>query len=111
MRLPANSLIASEKLTRYLLVPHARADKSRFLARAGYSLQNAGQLAADIRQQILPLDARLADRNQFGDYYEIRGQLVGPNGVVLRVLTIWLTESLSGRTKFITLLPDKTQRE
>jgi hypothetical protein len=38
--------------------------------------------------------------------YEIRAQLVGPSGRALRVRTIWMTEYLSGATKFITLIPD-----
>ena len=31
------------------------------------------------------------------------------HGVVQPVLTIWMTEALSGRTKFITLIPDRTR--
>ena len=41
VKLPADSLIPLEKLTCYLLVRLARADKSAFLARAGYTLANA----------------------------------------------------------------------
>ncbi len=107
MKLPADSLIPFEKLTRYLLVPLARADKSAFLARAGYTLETAERLEQDLRSQILPLDATPAGRNQFGQYYEIRGVLQGPNGLVLRVKTIWMREHLSEVTRFITLLPDK----
>ena len=108
MKLPANSLIPLEKLTCYLLVPLARADKSAFLARAGYTLANAERLMQDIRAQMLPLDALPAGINQFGQYYEIRGALRGPSGVALRVKTIWMREHLSEVTRFITLLPDKS---
>ncbi|WHZ29265.1 MAG: hypothetical protein OJF51_004067 [Nitrospira sp.] len=59
-----------------------------------------------MRDQILPLDAMPLERNQFGQYYEIRGALSGPNGIILSVRTIWMTEHLSGITKFITLIPD-----
>lgn len=38
--------------------------------------------------------------NKFGRYYEIRVTLTGPNGVKLAVCTIWMTENLSGVTKF-----------
>jgi hypothetical protein len=107
MKLPANSLIAGEKITHYLLVPLARGDKSAFLARAGYTLDNPQQLLADLRNQILPLDAAAAGNNKFGEYFEIRGVLRGPNALELRVRTIWMTEHLSGRTKFVTLFPDK----
>ena len=39
--------------------------------------------------------------------YRIRGALPGPNGRALRVVTIWMSEEATGRTKFITLYPDK----
>ncbi len=106
MRLPADAVIAEDKLTHYLLIPHARGDKSAFLAQAGYALENAGQLLRDLRSQILPLDAQRLESNEFGQYYQIRGTLVGPNGVALPVRTIWLTEHLSGITKFVPLIPD-----
>lgn len=57
MRLPADAVIVKEKLTRYLLLPHARGDKSAFLAQAGYVLENADQLLTDLRNQILPFEA------------------------------------------------------
>lgn len=107
MRLPADTTIAKEKLTRYLLLPQARGDKSSFLAKAGYTLEKAEQLLQDLRTQILPCEAIALESNNFGQYYEIRGTLTGPNGVTLAVSTIWMTEDLSSVTKFITLIPDK----
>ena len=106
MKLPTNTIIAREKATRYLLVPQARGDKSGFLQRAGYTREDADQLLRDLRLQ-LPLDAVPTKTNKFGQYYEIRGSLTGPNGVTLAVRTVWMTEHLSGVTKFVTLLPDK----
>lgn len=95
------------RLTRYMLLPQARGDKSAFLAQAGYTLENADQLLRDLRTQILPLDAVSLESNKFGQYYENHGMLTGPNGVTLAVRTIWMTEHLSGVTKFVTLIPDK----
>lgn len=106
MKLPAESVISEDKLVRYLLVPQLRGDKSSFLRQSGYELGNAPQLLRDLRDQILPLDAIPLENNQFGQYYEIRGSLMGPNGTVLPVRTIWMTEHLSRMTKFITLIPD-----
>ena len=111
MKLPPNTVIPIEKATRYLLVPQARSDKSAFLQRAGYSLENAEQLLRDLRMQVLPLKATPLQSNQFGQYYEIRGELAGPNGRRLTVRTIWITERLSGATRFVTLLPDKRRME
>ncbi len=42
--LPQDSIIAESKLTQYLLVPLPKDDKSKFLAQAGYTLDNWQQL-------------------------------------------------------------------
>jgi hypothetical protein len=107
MKLSADAVIAREKLTQYLLVPQPRGDKSAFLALAGYTLGNHQQLLSDLRTQILPLEAQFLERNQFGELYEIIGDLRGPNVAVLHIRTIWMIEHLSGATKFITLVPEK----
>ncbi len=107
MKLPADAIIAEDKLVRYLLLPQVRGDKSAFLSQAGYTLGNADLLLRDLRTQILPANAVPLESNKFGQYYEIRGMLTGPNGVALAVRTIWMTEYLSGITKFVTLIPDK----
>jgi hypothetical protein len=52
-----NALINPEKITNYLLIPLPKDDKSQFLARAGYTLDNWQQLERDIREQILTLEA------------------------------------------------------
>jgi hypothetical protein len=111
MRLPPDATIAEDKLTRYLLLPQTRGDKSAFLAQAGYERENAGHLLRDLRAQILPLEAQRLESNTFGQYYEVRGTLTGPNAVQLPVRTIWMTEHLSGVTKFVTLIPDKRRTE
>jgi hypothetical protein len=110
VKLPADSLIPMEKLTRYLLVPLARGDKSAFLARAGYSADNPDCLRQDLRLQLLPLEATPAGTTKFGDFFEIRGVLCGPNGASLRVKSVWMREHLSETTRFITLLPDRSKR-
>jgi hypothetical protein len=63
-----------------------------------------------LRKQLL-LDATPTKDNKFGHYFEIRGGLTGPNGVTLAVRTIWMTERLSGITKFVTLLPERRGTE
>ena len=61
----------------------------------------------DIRTQILPIEAELMRRTAYGDLFRIRGKLIGPNGVSLKVITVWMAEHVSKQTKFITLFPDK----
>lgn len=106
MKLPENTLIAREKLTNYLLVWRKRNDKSEWLARAGYTRENWQILESDLRNQILSKNAIPAERTEFGQMYEIRGRLVGPNGKSLSVLSFWMTDNETGNTKFITMYPD-----
>ena len=107
MKLPANTIIARAKVELYLLRHREEDDKSGFLAHAGYMRENADRLMDDLRVQLLPLEAELFDETEYGPKYRIRGTLTGPNGRVLRVLTIWMKENATGDTKFITLYPDK----
>jgi hypothetical protein len=106
MKLPENTLIAREKLTDYLLVLRKRNDKSQWLAQAGYTLENWEKLETDLRNQILSTDATPIEKTEYGQMYEINGELVGPNGKILPVRTIWMTESATGNTKFITMYPN-----
>lgn len=105
VKLPPNALIASEKLTGYLLRHRPEDDKSAFLLRAGYTLENPDQLQHDIRTQLLPLEAEFLELTEYGPKYSIRGWLRGPNGHERQVVTIWMTEEASQQTKFITLYP------
>ncbi len=107
MKLPDDTVIASEKLTKYLLVQRTFDDKSQFLRRAGYTLDNWEKLEQDLRVQVLPDDATLIEQTVYGNIFEIRSALTGPNGTTLFVKTIWMHEFRSSMTKFITLYPDK----
>jgi hypothetical protein len=108
MKLPADAIIAPAKIRNYLLVFRLTDDKSKFLAQAGYTQETWKRLESDLREQILPLDAIPGKQlNCFGDVYEIRGVLIGINGMNLRIVTLWMKEYETGQTKFMTLFPDK----
>jgi len=55
-------MIATEKVTSYLLQWRPTDDKSAFLARAGYTIENGRRLMADIREQLLQLEAELIEQ-------------------------------------------------
>jgi hypothetical protein len=106
MRIPPDALIPAGKLTNYLLVRKAQNDKSRYLARGGFGLDNPAALNAAIRQLTSEVDA-VADRvNEHGTYYTIRGLLAGPAGLTLPVRLVWLLR-LDGVFSFVTLVPEK----
>lgn len=107
MKLSPDAIIVEAKLTQYLLKPLPQDDKSKFLAKADYTQENWQQLEKDLREQILPLDAIFTEQTRFGDHYQIRGSLTGTNGVILLVVTIWMIEKATGKTKLITLFPDQ----
>jgi Domain of unknown function (DUF6883) len=108
MKLSADSEISRAKVTQYLLKLREEDDKSKFLAQAGYSLAHAEQLLQDLRG-LLAADAEFLQKTEYGDKYRIRGTLIGPNGKQLCVLSIWMAEEITGRTKFVTLYPDKNE--
>ena len=107
MRLPADTIIAREKLTNYLLIFRTEDDKSRWLASAGYTLEKPELLENDLRTQILSREVTAIDSNPFGEIYIIEGELKGPNGKLLAVRSVWLKVALSGIVKFVTLYPNK----
>jgi hypothetical protein len=107
LKIPTDAIITEEKITEYLLKRRPDSDKSQFLGRAGYTQANWRYLREDIRNQILPLEAEFLQNTAYGMLWKIRANLKGPNGVTIRVVTIWMEEKYTGMTKFITLFPDK----
>jgi hypothetical protein len=103
--LPQDATIPEEKLTKYLLVLLSKDDKSKFLAQAGYTLENWQQLEQDLRAKVLTQLAELIETNRYGKKYLIRARFRGTNGVELSTLTIWMVTD--GTTRFVTLVPDK----
>lgn len=109
MRLSKNTLISPEKLTDYLLVFKKRNDKSQWLAKLGYTIGNWKVLETDLREQILSHDVVPMEKTKYGQLYEIKGKLTGPNKTSLSVCTIWMIETETGTNKFITMYPDKKE--
>ena len=107
MKLPSDAIIAEEKLTQYLLTWRPRNDKSGYLAQAGYDVSNWETLHADLRHLAANSEAESEGSNPWGEVIAARGDLQGPNGVILRVNTVWIRLAESGETRFVTLYPDK----
>jgi hypothetical protein len=103
--LPQDAILAEAKFAQYLLVQLPKDDKSKFLAQAGYTIDNWPELAQDLRTQILTQPATLIETTRYGEKYEIRASLAGRNGITLNIRTIWIVTNTT--TKFVTLVPDK----
>jgi hypothetical protein len=108
MKLSADSEVARIKVTQYLLKLRDEDDKSKFLSQAGYTLAHADKLLEDL-SGLLDCEAEFIQATEYGDKYRIRGTLKGPNGRQLRIVSVWMTEEATGRTKFVTLYPDKDE--
>ena len=104
MRIPNDAVIPSEKLTKYLLVPRSWDDKSQFLARAGFSLDEPEQLENAIRRLAERNEAYTDGENDYGTFYRVEGALRGPKGTLLTV-TVWIQQASDDRYRFITLKP------
>ena len=109
MKLTGSAIILQDKLLRYLLIPRGESDKSKFLASAGYTLVNHALLERDLRRLIENNEISHVETSPYGIKYEVRGTLNGPNGRVLHIVTIWITTSANGETRFVTLFPDRKQ--
>jgi hypothetical protein len=102
-----DAIIPADKLRDYLLSsthPDGRG-KAEYLSRLGYSQDTVAELEADLREQILSLDAELGRPSPYGQKYEILGLLRGPSGKNAWVRTIWIV--LTGETapRLVTLVP------
>jgi hypothetical protein len=106
MHIPANAIIQREKLTRYLLVPKPKNDKSHFLAKAGFTIENPDALEVAIRQLLKTNEAIFDGQNDYGAFYTVSGPLNGPAGV-LSVVTVWILLETSGVYRFVTLKPKR----
>ena len=106
MKLPADVVIPDDKLVRYLLLPRQESDKSQFLSIAGYTLATWEVLAHDLHNLAKADEIADMTMSPYGIKWEVRGTLTGPNGQVLRIVTVWITLEASGETRFVTLFPD-----
>ncbi|MEH2412963.1 DUF6883 domain-containing protein [Nostoc sp.] len=75
MKIPDNIIIPEEKVTRYLLVPRIKDDKSKFLAQAGFTQNNPEDLLTAIRQLAITNEVVEDNTNEYGTFYTIAGYL------------------------------------
>lgn len=105
MKLPTTAIIPIEKLTHYLLVPREHDDKSKFLALADFTQDNPETLIVALRHLITIIEAQEDGLNDYGTFFRIDGDLIGPTNKSLTVRTIWLRRHTDNQFYFITLKP------
>ncbi len=112
MRIPDDAVIPEEKLSRYLLIPRVRDDKSKFLAQAGFTQENWELLMEQLQQIAETGDAVEDGSTEYGTSYRVEGSLRGANERILEVITVWIRRAIDGKYQFVTLKPKrKPKRE
>ena len=91
-------------LTRYLLVPRQKNDKSEFLAQVGFTLENPDLLEVAIRKLMVENDAVSDRQNEYGTFFRVEGEIQGPYGI-LSVVTVWILRTSDQQYRFVTLKP------
>lgn len=109
MRIPPDAILPEEKITQYLLVSRPKDDQSKFLALAGFTLENATKLREAIVNLINVAEAIEDGSNRFGVFYRAEGILAGVNGINLSVVTIWIQRYNDNRFQFVTLKPKRNR--
>jgi hypothetical protein len=107
VKISEDLIIPDAKITHYLLVQKARNDKSKFLAQAGFTQETSEALKAAIQTQAVAREAVEERSNEYGTFYQVEGDLVGPNGMNLSVVTVWLQRRIDDKFQFVTLKPRK----
>lgn len=93
-RLPnaEKAIIETEKLRGYILSsahPVGRF-KAAFFRRLGYSAENWEVFARSLRNLILTQEAREAEESQYGKKFVVEGNLAGPSGGTVQIVTVWI---------------------
>ncbi len=114
MNLPhaEHAIIASEKITRYLLDPEnpRNRGKAAIFFGIGYTRELWERLAMDLlaHGQIFPVEMeeqRGADR-----VYTVFGPLIGPNGATRPIRTVWQIDAGMDFPRLITAVPARHER-
>ena len=101
------AVIEGAKLFDYLLSrahPVGRF-KARFFTSLGYSQEDWGCLAADLRSQHLTQPATLVETTRHGRKYEVRAILKGPSGHAAEVVSVWIIRAGEEVPRFVTAYP------
>jgi hypothetical protein len=109
MQIPPDADIPIRKLTHYLLVAQLKDDKSKFLARGGFVLENHSELEHAIRRLAAEQPAYEDRADKFGRYYRVDGWLTGVNNRSLPVTLVWIQWDFDGSFHFVTLKPRKVK--
>lgn len=102
------AVIPEAKFTKYALNPERDVNKARAFKEAlGYDLSNYQELIQNIRDNLPNYEARKKSNLGFGERYEVKMQIKGPNGKTAKVLTAWIDDKDTGEMRMVSAYVDK----
>ncbi|MGJ0515691.1 MAG: DUF6883 domain-containing protein [Methylomicrobium sp.] len=108
MKLPNKdkAIIPPEKLRDYVLSSSHPVGKfkAEFFQSLGYTAENWERMEADIRS-LLENDATRNERTEYGQKFEVRGQIVSPSLRSAEIVTAWIVLKDESVPRFITAYP------
>lgn len=108
MKLPnvEQAIIFLEKIRNYLLSASHPIGKFKviFFQSLGYREDNWEILDRDLRI-VLAHDAKIKERTEYGQKYEVKGTLSGPAGRRAEIITVWIILDGESFPRFITAYP------
>ena len=109
MKLPncENALVASEKLTDYLLseIHPVGGAKALFFKNLGYDDTDPDVLARDLLTIAQEEDISDVQTSEFGTKYVIDGFVQTPNGSTVAMRTVWIIELDNPQPRLVTAYP------
>jgi hypothetical protein len=105
----SSAVVPAAKVRDYLLSlshPVVRF-KAAFFERLGYTAANWQQLARDLCQHAIDNEAVGPASSDFGEKYEVHGNLTGPAAKTAAVVTVWIVLRGERTPRLVTAFPGR----
>lgn len=104
---PERAVVPQAKIEGYLLSPAhlVGRHKAVFFGSLGYAQEEWRILERDIRG-FASRDALPTRTTRYGQKYEVRGAITGPNGRVASIVTAWIVRAREDFPRFLTAYPE-----
>jgi hypothetical protein len=79
--------------------------KATFFLALGYSVASWQSLAEDLKAHAMFNEAVANPSNDYGQKYEVRGRLEGPNGKAATLVSVWIVLRGENHPRFVTAFP------
>lgn len=95
-------VMPKEKFTEYALNPEKEPDKAKAYESAlGYNLSNFEKLIENITENVNKFEAIEKPDNSYGKRYSVLMDLKGENNKTASVMTVWIVDNKTGKTRLI----------